>query len=1433
MRIAVDLQGAQGASKLRGIGRYSISITKAIAETSNENEVIVVLNGGAVGTIDSIRKQLEGVIPDCNIVMWHPPSKEGVSLEAWKAASRAIKESFFESIEPDVILVTSVFEDDEQIVVSLSDQNGKIPKAVIHYDLIPMMFDDYYLSSPEQKVRYLSKLEELKKADLFLAISESSQKEAVELLGLDSTEVINISSAADDIFNNNYYPNDGEIVANFGIDKDFLLYTGSMDCRKNIAGLIRAFGKTSDAVRNSVQLVIVCATTKEDRDYLMWIASTAGLSNENVHILGYVSDLQLLNLYKNCKLFVFPSWHEGFGLPILEAMSCGAAAICSNTSSMPEVIGYDNALFDPFSDEDIAKKIEYYVSNPSALEELKNHCTKKSSEFSWAITGAKACSALGDLVRKKKPCTSYTRRKRLAFVSPMPPQKSGISDYSLELLPELSKHYDITVVLDDEFFAQNEHRYYTAVSAEYFKNNKGLFDRVLYHFGNSTLHAHMFELIEKIPGVVVLHDMYLSHILANLDYRNILPGLWANSLYESHGLNAVIERFTRSDVEGLLWDLPCSLGVLKHALGVIVHSESSRKLADKYYGNSVGSQIDVIPLLKSPPQRNIKEKARIELGIDTNSFVVCSFGFIGETKLNDRLIEAWIKSDFASANKCKLVFVGDIPSSEYGISIKKMVRENSDRFDIEITGWIDEDVYKKWLQAADVGVQLRTRSRGETSAAVLDCMNYGLATIVNANGSMAELPSTTVKMLDDDFTVESLKQSLFQLFEDEIQRNLLSLNARNYVQTIHQPRKCASSYNSVIEKSYRSREYTQNVVNSINQFKNEIGRDYICELAHAINVTFPNRFRRKRIFLDVSALVLHDLKTGIQRVVRAIINNVIKECPAGFHVELVYANTESQGYFYAHNFFARTFNVPNIFGTDSAIHYQKGDIFVGLDLHQHVVIAQSEYLQKMRYAGVKVKFVVYDLLPVLQPHVFPIQSDDIHFAWLDTIKNFDGALCISRAVADELYEFVRAYGSESTNKFEIDFFHLGADLGSSVPSLGIPRDSVDVLSTLEQRTSFLMVGTIEPRKAYLQVLKAFEFLWESDYDFNLIIVGQVGWKGLAEEYCRDIPLTVESIKNNPENGRRLIFLEGISDEFLDQVYKASDCLIAASYGEGFGLPLIEAAQHGIPIIARDIPVFREVAGEHAFYFDDKLDHEVISKAVIEWSKLYSEKINPISHGMNWLTWSACSKEFLKLLTNQVGNYRTWRPDNVIRFLGNDRRLKSQVGQRVLTNISTSGVEGFLLFGPYKRLSSGTYQIVIHGNLEALDGTEWFDIACDAGALRLLHKNFQQLQSGIILSGSFILDHPVDDFELRVYVKTATVMTISLLELWPFNSAVNPVSGYEPRKVISILPEVEQDKELHSPDVNSEVKNFEQSNAAPVSRHQTNSRQNQARKKRRR
>ena len=193
------------------------------------------------------------------------------------------------------------------------------------------------------------------------------------------------------------------------------------------------------------------------------------------------------------------------------------------------------------------------------------------------------------------------------------------------------------------------------------------------------------------------------------------------------------------------------------------------------------------------------------------------------------------------------------------------------------------------------------------------------------------------------------------------------------------------------------------------------------------------------------------------------------------------------------------------------------------------------------------------------------------------------------------------------------------DLSKQLESL--EPNAIEVLQAMAAKPSFLCVGTLEPRKGHTQVLDAFEQLWLDGVDINLILVGKQGWK--VEEL-------IVRLQNHPEKNKRLFWFDGVSDHHLSQIYQSCSCLIAASEGEGFGLPLIEAAHYGIPILARSIPVFQEVAGENAFYFEGSLPQHLVS-TIKKWLALATENKQPGSKNMPWLSWVQSAKQLEKAL----------------------------------------------------------------------------------------------------------------------------------------------------------------------------------------------------------
>jgi len=344
------------------------------------------------------------------------------------------------------------------------------------------------------------------------------------------------------------------------------------------------------------------------------------------------------------------------------------------------------------------------------------------------------------------------------------------------------------------------------------------------------------------------------------------------------------------------------------------------------------------------------------------------------------------------------------------------------------------------------------------------------------------------------------------------------------------------------------------------------------EIAQSIARNHRMRAPRRQLLLDVSELVLRDAKSGIQRVVRSILGVLLRSPPPGYSVELVYASVDAKGYRYARNFKHRFLGIAETWAEDAPVEVWPGDIFFGLDLNPSVVVSQQEQLADWHRRGANIQFLIYDLLPVLQPQFFDEGTHELFQRWLHTVSRFDGAICISRTVADEMFEWLQTFAPTRARPFKLNWCHIGADLENSAPTRGLPADCAQVLQRLSEHPAFLMVGTLEPRKGHAQVLGAFEQLWQEGKEVILVIVGKEGWK---------VGALAERLRAHPQRGTRLFWLENISDEYLELIYAESSCLLAASEGEGYGLPLVEAARRKCPILARDIPVFREVAGSGA------------------------------------------------------------------------------------------------------------------------------------------------------------------------------------------------------------------------------------------------------------
>jgi glycosyltransferase involved in cell wall biosynthesis len=336
----------------------------------------------------------------------------------------------------------------------------------------------------------------------------------------------------------------------------------------------------------------------------------------------------------------------------------------------------------------------------------------------------------------------------------------------------------------------------------------------------------------------------------------------------------------------------------------------------------------------------------------------------------------------------------------------------------------------------------------------------------------------------------------------------------------------------------------------------------------------PGPGHRSRLLVDVSAILCHDAQTGIQRVVRAVWSELHERRDAGFETVPVYA-TSTHGYCYApFDFLERGARILPA----EPVSVRQGDKFLGLDLSAHLLPKYRRQLRSWRAYGASIHIVVYDLLPLLRPEWFTSAASSHFRKWYDVLQQHaDQAICISDQVARDLRE--RLHATAAQGRVSIGRLKMGADIAGSLPSAGLCPEAKQLLEHLRFKPAILMVGTIEPRKGYDAALAAFEYLWRNRPDEapELVIVGKPGWKSTELE---------AKLRSHPEAGRRLHWFDRMSDEGLCLLYDSCRGVLMASRGEGFGLPLIEAAMHRRHVLARDLAVFREQRFPNVGYFSD-------------------------------------------------------------------------------------------------------------------------------------------------------------------------------------------------------------------------------------------------------
>jgi len=968
MKLLVDLFACQSSSRMRGIGRYTLSLTLEMARLRGWHDLTFLADALQADSFEELRRRFLGLVPAGSFLPYYhesiltAPRKD---IGAYHRITENLIEQAYRVIDPDFVLTPSLFDswvDDQEGRVALPDKRGpRQRRAVILYDLIPHIFHELYLDpSPPTRSWYMRRMELLKEFDLLLAISEATRQDAINIAGLDPDRVVNISGAPSSHFRKLDFSlaERHTWLRRLGISRPFVMYIGGNDFRKNMEGALRAFAGLPRELTSTHQLVL---NDVGDEALFRLKAHALGLDDADLVIFRRRSDEELEVLYNLCKVFFFPSLYEGFGLPILEAMSCGAPVVAGDNSSLPEVVGRADALFDASRTEAATAALHKALTDSNFRADLTAYGPPRAREFTWEKTAQRAWEAFeaaSDLPplepEQASDVAQPPRRLRLAHVSPLPPQKSGVAEYCASLLPHLAE------LLDIDLFAPPG----LEVSDERLKDRFDIFpwtdlparreeyDTVLYHMGNGELHIPMLDLLQQMPGVVVTHDFFSSNLPFVKEARTGEAGIFRRAMDRSHGLRGVVD-FIKDGVESARLAWPLNWPLLTAAQELVIHSAHQQDLMRRFYRHGWLPRPTVIKQFRdavpgTDPHR--RRALREELDIPQDAFLFCSFGFVAYTKLSALILEAFAEALPRLDSQAMLVLVGELDEgSPFGKEILRLLRVPAVGERARVTGFVSDDCYVQYLDCADAAVQLRTESRGETSRAVLDCMAHALPTVINAHGSLTDYDPDCVVRLPETPTSSELADAMVRLATDADFREQKGRNARQTILRQHDPDIAAAAYAEVVRRAAEADEARlfAPLVDGL------AGIGFPAPLMQS-SAEFAAAHRslrcQPRILLETTRLAVADPESSEGRLGIQFIKDLFASTDESVHLELV--RIGEGGLLRAGRLAEVVFDVPRLsLGWDSPVDLRPGDVLVVGDPLMSEASVPADILRTLRGLG--------------------------------------------------------------------------------------------------------------------------------------------------------------------------------------------------------------------------------------------------------------------------------------------------------------------------------------------------------------------------------------------------------------------------------------------------------------------------------------------------
>jgi glycosyltransferase involved in cell wall biosynthesis len=760
-------------------------------------------------------------------IAWLPPlAGQRQELNRPEEALRATEElqRIIDERQVDVFHLTTPCDLDDFVPCGLDG-----PLVATHYDLIPAVYPRHYHCEPERRELYERALRTVRGADRLVAISRHGGREATAFLGVPSARIRVAYPVADPCFRPLPEDERERILAplreRLGLPGGFLLSVSHLHHAKNLRGLFDAWRLLPAAARRDLPLVLACELHPADEATVRGWAEERGIADGLV-LTGFLADEELVALYNAATVYVHPSRSEGFGLPVLEAMRCGAAVAAGNSSSLPEVVGEAGVLFDPEDPADIARAVEALWLDPGHRRELGERAMERAAGFRAEDLGRETLAAYEEAAAE-----AHRPRKglRLALWTPVPPQESGISDYSLELLRELVRPAEIAeiaqiaeveVFTDDGVLPAPEVLDLAPVRpwpAFARRDRRRPFDAVLYQLGASFFHFYMEEALRTRPGIVTLHDLTWGALVHRAhdvwgDQEGFRQRLaesgdaaaeYAALLDEAAGDPAVLA----ARMEEFLNRNPLLGGIMANSLAEIVHlPRAAAELEERYGKRGTGRRIYTFPMGIEDPRLPLPANGwndlRPRLGIAPEAFVAGVFGVADPVKRLEAVVRALARltAEVPAADPVLLI-AGAFPDPAYRERVQELAAELGVAERVRLLGRVPRRDFDLALLACDAVVNLRYPFRHQMSATLMRAIAAGKPVLITDVPSWDHFPAAfCLRVAPGESEVDALSGHLLRLARDPAGRREMGEAARRFWQENATPTRMADNYRRVLSE---------------------------------------------------------------------------------------------------------------------------------------------------------------------------------------------------------------------------------------------------------------------------------------------------------------------------------------------------------------------------------------------------------------------------------------------------------------------------------------------------------------------------------------------------------------------------------------------------------------------------------------------------------